>query len=119
MVGTVLTLIASMQIAPVRPRHGMVYKNILLESSFSGVHTKGLFIQLSTNCLRNYKILLKLSVPLSLKNMNQVLGDNDCHVEASVVEELATVVHDISSADIISADMAIIFLHIGIGPVSK
>ena len=33
------------------------------------------------------------SVPLSLKTINQVLGDNDCHVEASVVEELATVLY--------------------------
>ena len=31
------------------------------------------------------------SVQLSLKTINQVLGDNDCHVEASVVVELATV----------------------------
>lgn len=30
-------------------------------------------------------------MPYSLKTINQVLGDNDCHVEASVVEELATV----------------------------
>lgn len=32
-----------------------------------------------------------VSVPLSLITINQVLGDNDCHVEASVVEELASV----------------------------
>ena len=35
--------------------------------------------------------LQHLIVPLNLKTINQVLGDNDCHVEASVVEELATV----------------------------
>lgn len=32
-----------------------------------------------------------VSVPLCLKTINQVLGDNDCHVEASIAEELATV----------------------------
>lgn len=31
-----------------------------------------------------------VSVPVTQRTINQFLGDNNCHVEASVVEELAT-----------------------------